>query len=321
MAKGNPGETPIRIGISACLLGQKVRHDGGHKHDRFITDILGPFVKFVPVCPEVEVGMPTPREAVELEGSVNTPRMVGVESKEDWTERMNIYAASRMKQLAEANLSGYILKKDSPSCGIKGVRLYSKGVPSKTGRGLYAHALIKRFPLLPVEEEGRLNDARLRENFIVRVFAYYRLNNLFAGRFSRRAVVEFHTANKYLLLAHSPKHYTELGQLVAAINRYKPLNFCGKYSTLYMQALTFKTTVKKNINVMHHILGFLRKHLTDGDKKYILDLIEDYRSELVPLIVPVTLIKHYIHKHDLEYIANQLYLNPHPKELMLRNHV
>ncbi|UCD93678.1 MAG: DUF523 and DUF1722 domain-containing protein [Candidatus Zixiibacteriota bacterium] len=321
MAGEKPGETIIKIGISACLLGQKVRHDGGHKHDRFITDILGRFVRFVPVCPEVEVGMSTAREAVRLEGDVSAPRMVGVKSRDDWTGRMNTYCAKRMKRLEKANLSGYILKKDSPSCGMWRVRLYSKGVASKIGRGLYADSLIESFPLLQVEEEGRLNDPRLRENFIVRVFAYYRLNNLFTGRFSRRAVVEFHTASKYLLLAHSPKHYKQLGQLVAAIDKYKPSDFWDKYSTLYVQALSVKTTVRKNFNVMHHILGFLRKHLTDGDKKCILDLIEDYRRELVPLIVPVTLIRHHIYKYNIDYIMDQLYLSPDPKELMLRNHV
>jgi uncharacterized protein YbgA (DUF1722 family)/uncharacterized protein YbbK (DUF523 family) len=309
------------VGISSCLLGYKVRFDAGHKQDRYITDILAPYFQFIPVCPEVEVGMPVPREAVQLEGSPETPRMVGNKTRTDWTDRMNKYSARRLKELEKKNLSGYILKKDSPSCGMERVRVYQKGVPSRTGRGLYGGALIRHFPLLPVEEEGRLNDAGLRENFIVRIFAYHSLQRLFSGRFSRRAVVEFHTANKYLLMAYSPKHYKILGQLVAAIKKYGPANFQEKYRRLFMEGLNLKTTVRKNVNVLHHIMGFLKTQLSAEDKKYILNVVEDYRRELVPLIVPLTLIRHYVEKHHVEYIINQTYLNPHPKELMLRNHV
>ncbi|MEW5924675.1 MAG: DUF523 and DUF1722 domain-containing protein, partial [Candidatus Zixiibacteriota bacterium] len=212
----------IRVGISSCLLGFKVRFDSGHKHDRYITDILGPYFKFVPVCPEVEVGMPTPREAVRLVGDVDAPKMVGNKTGTDWTERMNKYAAARVKKLEKENLSGYILKKDSPSCGLFRVKIYSEHMAERSGRGLYATALVQQFPLMPVEEEGRLNDPVLRDNFIVRVFAYHRLQQLFAGRAGRQAIVEFHTAHKYLLMAHSPKLYKQLGQLVAAISDYKP---------------------------------------------------------------------------------------------------
>lgn len=318
----NKTQSTITIGISSCLLGRKVRFDAGHKRDRFITDVLGEYFRFYPVCPEVEVGMPTPRESVHLEGSPDNPRMVGVKSGENWTSRMNAFNKKRLDIIEKKNLSGYILKKNSPSCGMERVRVYSKkGMPSRVGRGMYANALLKRFPLLPVEEEGRLNDAPLRENFIVRVFAYHRLQNLFASEFKRGDIVTFHSRHKLLLMAHSVTHYRQLGKLVADIKKYKPNEFKSAYGTLFMQALAYKATVKKNVNILHHIMGYLKKLLGSDDKKYILEVIDDYHKQLVPLIVPITLIKHYIEKFNIEYIKDQIYLNPHPKELMLRNHV
>ena len=322
MADHKETENNIYVGISSCLLGQKVRFDAGHKQDRYITDVLGEYFKFVPVCPEVEAGMTTPRESVNLVGSPENPRMVGVKSGDDWTARMIRYSNKRTKLLEKDNLSGYILKKDSPSCGMERVRVYrDKGIPSRTGRGLFASALISRFPLLPIEEEGRLQDARLRENFIVRVFAYKRLQDLFLTPYKRGDIVSFHARHKYLLLAHSVTHYRRLGQLVADIKQYKPSDFKDKYSRLFMEALAVKTTPRKNVNVLQHILGYLKNDLDASEKKYILGVIDDYHKELVPLIVPITLIRHYIEKFNIEYIRDQIYLNPHPKELMLRNHV
>jgi uncharacterized protein YbgA (DUF1722 family)/uncharacterized protein YbbK (DUF523 family) len=315
-------EDPIWVGISTCLLGQKVRFDAGHKRDRYITDILGQFFQFVPVCPELEVGMGVPREAVRLEGSSDTPSMIGNKSGKDWTDRVNDYSKKRVQKGDLRNVSGYILKKDSPSCGMERVRVYgSSGMPAKSGVGLYAAHLMKQFPLLPIEEEGRLNDARIRENFIERIFAYHALQKLFADRFSRGRVVRFHTTSKYLLLSHSPTHYKQLGSLVAAVKKYSPADFRDEYSWLFMEALTVKTTTRKNVNVLQHILGFVKNDLPRDDKKYVLDVIEDYRNGLVPLIVPMTLIKNFIRKYNVEYIADQTYLNPHPKQLMLRNHV
>ncbi len=322
MAKNKESGNNIYVGISSCLLGQKVRHDAGHKRDRYITDVLGQCFKFVPVCPEVEAGMTTPREAVHLIGRPENPRMVGVKSGDDWTARMNRYSDKRTKLLEKEKLSGYILKKDSPSCGMERVRVYDgKGIPSRTGRGLFASTLIDRYPLLPVEEEGRLQDARLRENFIVRVFAYKRLQDLFLSPYKRGKIVVFHARHKYLLMAHSVTHYRQLGQLVAEIKRYKPAEFINKYSQLFMEALAVKTTPRKNVNVLQHIMGYLKNNLHAAEKQYILNVIDDYHKELVPLIVPITLIRHYIEKFNIEYIRDQVYLNPHPKELMLRNHV
>jgi uncharacterized protein YbgA (DUF1722 family)/uncharacterized protein YbbK (DUF523 family) len=315
-------QVPLRVGISTCLLGQKVRYDGGHKRDRYLTDILEAYFDFVPVCPELEIGMGVPREAVRLVGSPAAPRMVGRESGRDWTDRMNKYSERRTKQIARMRLSGYILKKDSPSCGMERVKVFdAKGMPQRKGAGLFAMALKGALPLLPVEEEGRLHDARLRENFIVRVFAYHRLLVLFRGRWSRGQVVDFHASQKLLLMAHSQQHYRQLGQLVAAIKQRDPEEFRDEYSRLTMEALGYKTTTKKNVNVMQHMLGYLKKQLAAEDKKYILEVIEDYRHELVPLVVPLTLLKHYLEKHEVGYLTDQTYLQPHPKELMLRNHV
>lgn len=311
-----------RIGISSCLVGKKVRFDSGHKRDAYLTDILGEFVDFVLVCPEVEVGMGVPREAVRLEGSPEAPRMVGNRTGEDWTSRMNRYARRRVCTPDLADLSGFILKNRSPSCGMERVKLYLKpNSVEKKGVGLFARALMDRFPHLPVEEEGRLGDAGLRDNFIVRVFAYHRLQQLFAGRFSRGPMVAFHTAHKYLMLSHSPKQYTALGRLVARIKRIPPAEFKEQYRALFMEGLKAKATVRKNVNVLQHIAGFFRDRVPTEDRRDAAASIEDYRLGLVPLVVPVTLIGHFVRKYDIEYIRDQVYLNPHPKELMLRNHV
>jgi uncharacterized protein YbgA (DUF1722 family)/uncharacterized protein YbbK (DUF523 family) len=315
-------ELPIKIGISTCLLGENVRFDAGHKKDRYLTDILGNYFEWVPVCPELEVGMGVPREAVRLVGSQDNPRMVGVKSEKDWTNPMNKYSAERLAQLSKLNLSGYIFKSDSPSCGMERVRIYSQnGMPSKNGIGLFAREYIKAFPNTPVEEEGRLNDAKIRDNFIVRVFSYYRLQSLFADKFSIGSLMKFHTNHKYLLLAHSPKHYELLGRLVANAKKYSATELREKYSVLFMEGLRVRATAKKNVNVLHHILGFLREHITVPEREDILKIIDDYYKEIIPLIVPLTLIKHYVVKRDVTYIRNQVYLDPHPKELMLRNHV
>ncbi len=315
-------ESALRVGISSCLLGTMVRFDGGHKKDRYLTDILGEYFEWVPVCPELEVGMGVPREAVRLVGSPEQPRMVGVQSSKDWTERMHDFSVERVRELEPLKLSGFIFKSDSPSCGLERVRVYStSGMPSRNGRGLFANAFVQHFPLIPVEEEGRLNDAKLRDNFIVRVFAYHRLQQLIANGFRRGDLVRFHAAHKYLILAHSPKHYQFLGKLVGTASAHSQAELRKNYSSRFMEALAVKTTVKKNVNVLQHILGFLRDHLGSSEKENIREVINDYANEIVPLVVPLTLVRHYVRIHTIPYIRDQIYLNPHPKELMLRNHV
>ena len=322
MARDNLDSGLIRVGISSCLLGKKVRFDGGHKRDRYLTDILGDYFKFVPVCPEIEVGMGVPREAVRLEGETESPRMVGNKTGQDWTDRMSQYVDRRVKRADIGGLRGFILKSRSPSCGMERVKVYPKpGSVAVKGVGLFARGLLETHPNLPVEEEGRLNDAGLRDNFIVRVFAYHRVRQLFDQPFRRGAIVDFHAAHKFLVLAHSPRHYTELGRLVAKIKGLSPAQFKQEYTELFMQGLKLKSTVKKNVNVLMHIAGFLKKLATPQEKKDIQSAITDYHRELVPLVVPITLMGHFVRKYKIDYVKNQIYLNPHPKELMLRNHV
>jgi len=317
-------EGPLRIGISSCLLGEEVRFDGGHKRDRFLTDVLAPFVEFVPVCPEVEAGLGTPREAIHIEdpkgdGSL---RVVGVKSGTDHTRALEKQARARVRALRNEGLCGYVLKRDSPSCGMERVKIFSgKGMPQRKGRGVFAAELLERMPLLPVEEEGRLNDPPLRENWIERVFAYRRLRNLFAGRLSRRRLVEFHTAHKLQLMAHSPKAYRELGRLVAEARDIPAHELRYRYEHGFMEGLAQTATPGRNRNVLEHMLGYFRDQLDADARADLARTIEDYHRGLVPLVVPLSLVAHYVRRLDLAYLRGQVYLEPHPKELMLRNHV
>lgn len=310
-----------RLGISACLLGQRVRYDGGHKHDLFLTETFGRFVDWVPVCPELEAGMGVPRETVRLVGAVDTPRMVAERSGKDWTAAMTAFAAKRSDDLAALDLSGYVLKKDSPSCGMERVRVYeAKTQPTRRGRGLFAAALMQKLPLLPVEEEGRLNDPALRENFIERVFAYHRWRTAETQR-SRGGLVAFHTGHKYLLLAHSERHYRHLGRVVAGLKEKSLREVYDEYGRGFMEGLAVHASAKKHANVLDHMMGYFSKQLDPAERQELVELIADYRRELLPLIVPVTLIRHYVKKYAVAYLDGQVYLAPSPKELMLRNHV
>ena len=318
-------DSRIRIGISACLLGQEVRFDGGHKRDPFLTDILGAHVEWVPVCPEVEVGMGTPREPVRLvrpNRSSSRLLMVSTRTATDYTDRMNSWAARRVEELASEDLSGYVLKKDSPSCGMERVKVYpANGMPERSGRGLFATVLKNRFASLPVEEEGRLSDPRLRENFIERVFAYQRLKDLLAANWNMGALVRFHTSHKMALLAHSTTAYNELGRLVAGAKALGKRELRDRYERLFMETLTAMATTRKHTNVLSHMAGHLKRLLDDGSRRELRQSIDEYRRGLVPLVVPLTLIRHHVRVHDVEYLAGQTYLDPHPRELMLRNHV
>ncbi|MDX9827283.1 MAG: DUF523 and DUF1722 domain-containing protein [Spirochaetia bacterium] len=317
----------IKLGVSACLLGQEVRYDGGHKHDRYITDTLGPFFDFIPVCPEVECGLPIPREAMRLVGDPAAPRLVTNKTGIDHTQRMLAYAQGRVEALAGKELCGFIFKKDSPSSGLHRVKVYGEGgIPGKSGRGLFAAAFTARFPLVPVEEEGRLNDPELRENFIERVFAYNRLKALLAGCTGSRskglgALVEFHTAHKLQLMAHSVPLYRDLGVLVAQAKGKDLTGLLQSYEELFMKALSFMATVKKNCNVLSHSMGYFKKDLSADEKAELVEIIDQYRNGFVPLIVPITIIRHYVRKYGESYLEGQLYFRPHPAELMLRNHV
>ena len=312
----------LRLGISRCLLGDEVRFDGGHKRDNFLTGVFGRYVEWVPVCPEVEAGLGTPREAMRLVGDPRHPRLVTIRSGTDHTQALVRMTDDRIEDLKKLELSGYVFKKDSPSCGIERVRLYNEhGMPSRNGVGLFARAFIEEFPLIPVEEEGRLCDPSLRENFIERVFCYRRFQDLAVNGITRQTVVRFHTIHKYLLLSHSQPHYQVLGRLVGHAEDHRPTELASRYGELFMKALAVKATVRKHANVLQHILGYFKERLGAHEKAELLGVIGEYHHGLTPLIVPLTLIKHYVQIFDVSYIRAQVYLNPHPKELMLRNHV
>ncbi len=313
----------LRLGISRCLLGEAVRYDGGHKYDGFLVKTLGQFVEWVPVCPEVESGLPIPREAMRLVGDPGAPRLVGIRSGRDYTDGVLAFSRERAAQLADENLHGFVFKKDSPSSGLFRVKVYdAHGAPSRTGSGIFAREVTRRLPLLPAEEEGRLHDAPLRESFIHRIFAYYRWTLLLCDDPTPGGLVRFHTAHKLTLLAHSPRHYTEMGRLVAQAGTRPWPELTEEYARALMAGLRITTTPGKHANVLRHLLGFLKRALSTEDKAELEALIEDYRRGLVPLIVPLTLLKHHLARHPVpEWVHQQVYLTPYPKELLLLNHV
>lgn len=312
----------LRLGISRCLLGEEVRYDGRHNLDNFLTEVLGRYVEWVSVCPEVEAGLGTPREAMRLVGDPQDPRLVTIESRIDHTPALETMTTKRIAGLKNLDLSGYVFKKGSPSCGIERVRIYNThGMARRNGVGLFARAFIEQFPLIPVEEEGRLCDPTLRENFIERVFCYRRWQDLVQSGVTRQALVQFHTIHKYLLLAHHPQQCEALGQLVGQAQQHRPKELARRYGELFMKAVSVKATVRKHVNVLQHILGYFKERLSAREKTELLGVIGDYHHGLTPLIVPLTLIKHYVQIFDVSYIREQVYLNPHPIEVMLRNHV
>jgi len=321
----------VRIGISRCLLGDEVRWDGGHKRDAYLVDIFGPQVTWVPTCPEIESGLPVPRQTMRLEHSpeggtlVNgiLVRLIIPRSGGDWTDEMAGWSARKTKALAAEHLDGFILKRDSPSCGLERVKIYGGGggVGERKGRGIFAEALLSAWPDLPVEEEGRLTDARLRENFIERVFAHARLRALFDGRRSVGDLVRFHTAHKLTLLAHRPATYKALGVLVAQAKGRPHAEVRAEYTRAFMAGLRVVATPARHVNVMHHMLGHFRGLMDAETRDELLGSIEEYRQGHVPLVVPLTLLHHYAKRYRVDYLLGQTYLQPHPRELALRNHV
>ncbi len=315
------GPRPIRIGISRCLLGEQVRYDGGHKRDSFLADTLGRHVEWVPVCPEVEAGLGTPREAMRLVGPSETPRLLTIKSGLDHTRIMERFSRHRVRELDAMDLSGYVFKQDSPSCGVEGVRVYHKqGLPAQNGVGLFARIFQERFPLVPVEEEGRLTDPSLRDNFLERVFSYARWREWRRRRLTRQGLMDFHRRHKFLLLAHSRPHYEKLGRLVGNAKQHRPADLAQAYGRLFMEALQVKATVRKHVNVLQHMAGFFKSRLSQAEREEWQEVLQDYHRGLTPLVVPLTLVKHYVRRLDIRYLADQVYLNPHPKELMLRHH-
>lgn len=315
-------EEKIKVGISACLLGEKVRYDGGHRHDRFITDTLGMYFSWVPVCPEVEYGLPVPREAMRLVGDPQSPRLTGVRTGTDHTEGMLGWAKRKLFELEKEDLCGFIFKSKSPSSGIGGVKVYAfSGMPVSRGKGVFGGAFTGRFPLVPAIDDGRLHNPALRENFIERVFVFRRWKGLLKAGGSLGALVDFHTRHKLLILSHSPAHYSALGRLVAGAKKRGRKGLFEEYAAALMEGLSLMATARKNTNVLQHMAGYFRKNLSPDEKQELGELIGDYHRGLVPLVVPLALIRHYVRKFGQTYLKDQYYLNPHPAELMLRNHV
>ena len=312
-------ETKFKIGISSCLLGNPVRWNAGHKLDRFLTNTLGQFVEYVPVCPEVEAGFGVPRESVRLVGDPENPRMITFKSKKDLTDQMTRWAKKRVKELEKEDLCGFIFKSDSPSSGMIRVKVYSeKGMPRKVGVGMFARAFMDHFPRIPVEDDGRLHNPAIRENFIERIFSLKRWRDITAKSPRIGKLVDFHSRNKLLLLSHSQKHYRLMGKLVANGKALPPRELFDQYEQLLLEALALKTTAKKNNNVLQHLMGYFKKQLAADEKQELLEVFELYRKGYVPLLVPLTLINHYVRKYDQPYLKIQTYLNPHPVELKLR---
>ncbi|MDF7806014.1 DUF523 and DUF1722 domain-containing protein [Pontiellaceae bacterium B12219] len=312
----------IRIGVSSCLMGEKVRYDGQHKHDSYVTGTLGRWFEFVPVCPEFELGLGVPRESMRLEGDPEHPRLMTNKTRRDLTEPMLAWCEKRLNGLEQENLGGFIFKSKSPSSGMERVKVYAEnGMPSNNGRGLFANAFMNKFPLLPVEEEGRLHDPALRESFIERVFTLKRWREMLEEDNTRSGLVKFHERHKYLIMSHSIPHYRELGRIVSDMKGKKLPALQTDYLKKLMDALRLRATVKKHVNVLQHLAGYFKKQLDADEKQELVETIETYKQENFPLIVPVTLINHYIRKYQEPYLGQQYYLQPHPVELCLRNQV
>jgi len=316
----NDTTSKIKVGISSCLLGQEVRYDGGHKHSPLCTQQLAQYFEFVPTCPELGAGLGVPRPAIRLVGDPAAPRAVQVGNASiDVTTRLQDFADRRAPQLTD--LCGYIFMKNSPSCGLFRVKVYQdNGYPHpQGGRGLFAAALTQAMPLLPVEEDGRLQDPVLRENFIARVFAWHDWHALQGAGLSARVLTDFHARYKYTLMAHSPQDYSALGRMLADAGKHDPEELGAQYFTRLMQALQQLATRKTHTNVLMHLQGYLKKQLAPREKESMGSVIEQYRKGILPLVVPITLLRHHFHQHPDPYIERQSYLQPYPDDLRLRN--
>ena len=310
----------IKVGISSCLLGENVRFDGGHKHLRLCTDSLSRFFEFVPECPEVGIGMGIPRKHIRLVGNVQAPQAVAVHDYQlNYTAELTAFGQQKARE--HKDLCGYIFMKNSPSCGLFRVKVYQEnGYPAnEAGRGIYADVLKKAHPLMPMEESGRLNDPLLRENFISRVFAYSDWQQLLNDGLTHHKLINFHTRYKYSLMAHSPVHYAELGRMLADAGNHDVEALGERYFRALMMVLSKIASRKTHTNVLMHIQGYLKKKLSSAEKQELADIIDRYRTAELPLIVPITLLKHHFNNYPDPHIAKQAYLQPYPDALSLRN--
>ncbi|OFZ45763.1 MAG: hypothetical protein A2381_15045 [Bdellovibrionales bacterium RIFOXYB1_FULL_37_110] len=314
-------QNQLRLGISACLLGAKVRYDGAHKLDKWIKNTLGQFATFIPICPELECKMSIPRPPMHLEGTRDNPHLIQTLAKLDLTKQMNSWIKPKIKELKYKNLDGYILKTRSPSCGLRDIKIFSPTgkLVSKTGTGLFAKAFLKAFPLLPVEDEDRLQDPKCRENFIERIFVMKRWRELLTHKKSLKALINFHTKHQLLMMSHSLPHYQKMGKLLAS-HRPDGLALYQSYQKNMLEALRLPTTTKKHFHVLQHAIGYFKSDLSSAEKKELLNILKQYKTDKLPLLVPITLINHYAKKLHKDYLLEQYYLNPHPKELKIKNH-
>ncbi|MCU7805412.1 MAG: DUF523 and DUF1722 domain-containing protein [Candidatus Thiodiazotropha sp. (ex Lucinoma borealis)] len=309
-----------KVGVSACLIGHSVRYDGGHKRDKFIVDVLNKHFDLVPICPETAIGLGTPRETIRLVGDHQRPRLVGgPDHNRDITDLMESYAHSQSYQVNQ--FCSYILKKDSPSCGMERVKVYSEdeNQPIRRGSGLFARILMEQHPLIPIEEECRLNDAILRENFINRIYVLQRWHIILYRGITPAQLLEFHTIHKYLVMAHSQASYRRLGRLIGNLSEIDIYSLADLYICELMSALKRRVIRGRHCNVIQHIMGYLKKRISHDDKITLSASIESYRQGKIPLVVPINLLKHHIKYHPDEYLQKQVYLQPYPDSIGLRD--
>lgn len=311
---------PVRLGVSSCLLGEMVRYDGGHCRDKFVTEMLGPLVRWESICPEMGIGMGTPRPTIRLSEDGGQIRLVESRNGIDHTDAMKVYSRRKLEQVNPDQLDGYIFKKNSPTCGLHRIAVYKGEMKAhKKGTGIFAQIVRDQFPDLPVEEEGRLNDARLREGFVEQIFCRNRWRRMVASGLTRGKLVDFHTAHKLQLRAHNEASYRRLGTLVGGAGTRPDQELFDAYGDEFLRCISKPASVGRHVNVMHHVMGYFKGVLPSMVKQLILGTIEEYRAGQLPIVVPLTLLSHNAQQHQIEYLLGQVYFDPYPKEWMLRN--
>ncbi len=316
----------MKVGISACLLGEEVRFDGGHTKSKYCVQTLSEFFQFRQFCPEMAAGLGTPRPAIRLVGDFDNPKLIysnkqGNDTVEDLTHKLSRGYVKFIEN--QSDLCGYILMKNSPSCGMSRIKVYQDNGHShaKKRSGLFAEALMKKYPNLPVEEDGRLNDEGLRENFIMRVYAYNRLNQLKGDKLTMHNLIQYHSKYKYIVMAHNQKAYKSLGRLLNGSSNLSLQELYKFYSTKFMQAIAKPAKRAHHFNTLQHIFGYIKNSLTPTAKTDIINVLERYRKFEVNLATPLSLLNHYIMQYGSEYIKSQYYLNPYPEKLGLQNYI
>jgi uncharacterized protein YbgA (DUF1722 family)/uncharacterized protein YbbK (DUF523 family) len=318
----DPQNTRIPIAVSSCLLGEQVRYDGSHKRSKLICNELEPFCEFTSICPEAGIGLGVPRDIIRLVKRDKNAEIRAIQIKDQNIDITNELQNYVNEQHHLTDVCGYIFKSKSPSCGLSSTKIYrdeNSKTPIERGSGIFAMQFTKDHPLIPCIDDGPLNDHQLKENFIARIFAYKDWKENVETDYCARNLIEFHSRYKYTIMAHSLAYYKELGRLVAGVKNQDAKERSENYIVKFMEGLKIISTIKNNANVLYHILGYLREKVDGKIRQEIVDLIEQYRRGMIPLIVPISFYRHYFEKHPDEYILKQNYLNPYPDELKLRN--